>query len=133
LRCNDNILNNLDIIPLIKLADLNCCNQLESFILYLTKGQKGIFTELHYCDAILKEDKSICEIEWLDIHPNPTAGKIFIDSKFISDEIKILNLAGEVLYREALNAEKTEIDISNLPSGVYFVITKGKIGKVIKN
>ncbi len=134
LVCHTNQLSNLDISPLAKLYYLSCCTQAEGFILYLTKEQKNIFNEEHYCDAILKEkDGSICEIEWLGIYPNPTAGKFFIDNKFLSDEIKILNLAGEVLYRSTLNFEKTEIDISNLPAGVYFVITKGKIGKVVKN
>ena len=133
LHCNNNQLTSLDISPIPYLRLLSCCNQAEGFILYLTKEQKSRFTEKDYCSAILKEEKSICEIEWLDIHPNPTAGKFFIESKFFDDEIKILNLAGEVLYREILNTEKTEIDISNLPAGVYFVITKGKIGKVVKN
>ncbi len=133
LVCKDNILNSLNISPLLDLVVLNCCNQAEGFILYLTNKQKNIFNEYHYCDAILKENGSICEIEWLDIYPNPTADKFSIESKFFADEIKILNLAGEVLYRETLSAEKTEIDISNLPAGVYFVITKGKIGKVVKN
>jgi hypothetical protein len=115
-------------------VELKCCNQAAGFILYITKEQKSKFNEEHYCNAILKEkDGSICEVEWLDIYPNPTAGKFFIDSKFLSDEIKILNLAGEVLYKSTLNSEKTEIDVSNLPAGVYFVITKGKIGKVVKN
>ncbi|MGI6370145.1 MAG: T9SS type A sorting domain-containing protein [Ignavibacteria bacterium] len=133
LHCNNNQLTSLDISPIPYLRLLSCCNQAEGFILYLTKEQKSRFTEKDYCSAILKEEKSICEIEWLDIHPNPTADKFFIESKFFDDEIKILNLAGEVLYREILNTEKTEIDISNLPAGVYFVITKGKIGKVVKN
>ncbi len=132
--CSDNQLSSLDVSPLTNLWVLNCCNQAEGFILYLTDAQKGTFTEENYCNAILKEkDGSICEIEWLDVYPNPTAGKFVINSKFLSDEIKILNLAGEVLYRETLSAEKTEIDISNLPAGVYLVITKGKIGKVVKN
>ncbi|MGI6369462.1 MAG: T9SS type A sorting domain-containing protein [Ignavibacteria bacterium] len=134
LYCKDNTLNNLDISSILNLQKLNCCNQAEGFILYLTNKQKGKFTEKNYCNAILEEkDGSICEIEWLDIYPNPTTGKFFIESKFFTDEIKILNLAGEVLYRETLNDEKTEIDISNLPAGVYLVITKGKIGKVVKN
>ncbi len=132
LYCSDNILNSLDISPILNLAHLKCCNQAEGFILYLNSEQKK-FNEKAYCDAILQEkDGSICEIEWLDIYPNPTSGKFYIESKFISDEIKILNLTGEVLYSKILNAETTEIDISNLPAGVYFVITKGKIGKVIK-
>ena len=133
LYCKKNMLNSLDISPLLSLGKLHCCNQAEGFILYLTSEQKNKFTESSYCDAILKVNGSICEIEWLDIYPNPTAGKLYIDSKFISDEIKILNLTGEVLYSKILNAETTEIDISNLPAGVYLVITKGKIGKVIKN
>jgi len=134
LFCNNNTLNSLDISPLPNLLGLNCCNQAEGFILYLTNKQKNKFSVANYCNAILEEkDGNICEIEWLDIYPNPTTGKFFIESKFFSDEIKILNLAGEILYRTILNDEKTEIDISNLPAGVYLVITKGKIGKVVKN
>ena len=133
LYCNNNIFDNLDIRPLTNLVELKCCNQAAGFILYITKEQKSKFNEEHYCNAILKENKSVCEVEWLDIHPNPTAGNFFVDSKFLSDEIKILNLVGEVLYKSTLNSEKTEIDISNLPAGVYFVITKEKIGKVVKN
>ncbi|NLJ14212.1 MAG: T9SS type A sorting domain-containing protein, partial [Ignavibacteria bacterium] len=132
LYCEHNILNSLDIGPLLNLVELKCCYQAEGFILYLTNKQKNKFSKKAYCDAILKENGSICEIEWLDIYPNPTSGKFFIDSKFISDEIKILNLTGEVLYSKILNSETTEIDISNLPAGVYIVITKGKIGKVVK-
>ena len=133
LYCEHNILNSVDIRPLLNLVELKCCYQAEGFILYLTKQQKYRFSVYDYCNAILKENGSICEIEWLDIYPNPTAGKFFIESKFFSDEIKILNLAGEVLCSKTLNTEKTEIDISNLPAGVYLVITKGKIGKVVKN
>ncbi len=135
LWCYDNMLSSLDIRPLVSLMELDCCNQAEGFILYLTNGQKNNknrFVKYRYCDAILKENGSICEIEWLDIYPNPTSDKFYIESKFFADEIKILNLAGEILYRSTLNTEKIEIDISNLPAGVYFVITKGKIGKVVK-
>ncbi len=134
LFCHDNILNSLDIRPLPYLWEFTCCNQAEGFILYLTKQQKNMFSYYNYCNAILKErNGSICEIEGLDIYPNPTSGKFFIESKFFDDEIKILNLAGEVLYRETPNAEKAEIDISSLPAGMYLIKTKGKIGKVIKN
>ncbi|MGI6369361.1 MAG: C10 family peptidase [Candidatus Kapaibacterium sp.] len=134
LYCENNQITSLDISPLTSLTKLNCCNQAEGFILYLTNAQKSKFTEANYCNAILKEKNgSICEVEWLDIYPNPTVGKFFIVNKFFTDEIKIFNVAGEVLYRTILNDEKTEIDISNLPAGVYLVITKGKIGKVVKN
>jgi hypothetical protein len=134
LHCYNNQLASLDISSQSDLWVLRCCMQAEGFILYLTNEQMKEFTEENYCDAILEEkDGSICEIEWLGIYPNPTAGKFFIESKLFTDEIKILNLVGKVLYKKALNAEKTEIDISNLPAGVYLVITKGKIGKVVKN
>ena len=70
----------------------------------------------------LKKRRKYLEIEWLGIYPNL---QVFIESKLFTDEIKILNLVGKVCIK-ALNAEKTEIDISNLPAGVYLVITKGK-------
>ncbi len=134
LNCSYNQLTSLDISSITSLLMLKCCIQAEGFIIYLNNKQKKIFSYRNYCNAIAKEkDGSIREIEWLDIYPNPTTGKFFIESKFFSDEIKMFNVAGEVLYSKTLNAEKTEIDISNLPAGVYLVKTKGKIGKVVKN
>jgi hypothetical protein len=99
-------------------------------VLSVEKGsaKKSLELNINYLNSINSENHIIQKL-----YPNPTLNKFFIEGDFYNDEIKILNLAGGVLYREILNAEKTEIDISNLPAGVYFVVTKGKIGKVIKN
>jgi hypothetical protein len=57
--------------------------------------------------------------DFIKIFPNPANNKIFIQGKdnFQSFQIKILNIMGEVI----LLSNKKEIDISNLPNGVYFV------------
>ncbi len=133
LYCSYNQLSELDISPLLNLVSLRCCNQAEDFTLSLTSEQKNKFDKGSYCNAILKEKAKICKTEWLGVYPNPTSDRFFIESNSLSDEIKILNLSGEILYRKTLNAGKTEIDISSMPTGVYFIKTKEKTGKFIKN
>ena len=75
----------------------------------------------------------------LSLYPNPTTDKITVVTSGLSttSQLSIIDLNGqEVLTRQITNP-KTQIDISNLPSGVYFVrLTNDKtveVGKIMKN
>jgi hypothetical protein len=53
-----------------------------------------------------------------DIYPNPTSGKIFIGPTGPQETIKVYNTQGLELNCAIRNGE---IDLGNLPQGVYFV------------
>ena len=54
-------------------------------------------------------------------YPNPTNGRITLTANENINRVEISSITGQVLYREELNAENETLDISNLPSGVYFM------------
>jgi len=65
-------------------------------------------------------DKGL-EKDIIEIYPNPTSGKLKINSKIIYQEmnISIFTITGKNILR---NKDQTEIDISHLPIGTYFVL-----------
>ncbi|CAN5372365.1 hypothetical protein BH11BAC1_BH11BAC1_09340 [soil metagenome] len=62
------------------------------------------------------------QAENFTVSPNPANNSITI--KFLSEEegtVQILNLFGQVVFLEKINAEQTQIDVSKFPSGMYAV------------
>jgi hypothetical protein len=59
----------------------------------------------------------------LSLYPNPTTGKIIIETSatLTKSHLSIINLSGQEFITRQITELKTKIDISNLPSGVYFV------------
>jgi sugar lactone lactonase YvrE len=55
------------------------------------------------------------------IYPNPASSTITITSPNKLSQITISNLIGQTKYSQAYEAEKVEIDIANLPLGIYMV------------
>jgi hypothetical protein len=72
----------------------------------------------------------------LIVYPNPSSDKISITT-FAEGSLSIQNLNGQELLKEEITATKTQIDISNLSKGVYFLKVTGertvRVGKFIKN
>ena len=66
----------------------------------------------------------------LSIYPNPTSSKLEIELQNIPTErgqISILDIAGQLLNKQSLNqGSKTEIDVSVLPAGIYFLEVKSE-------
>ena len=61
-------------------------------------------------------------ISGLTVYPNPAIDKIIVEnSNTISGNLSIENLTGQKLLTQQVIEAKTQIDISNLPNGVYFV------------
>lgn len=62
------------------------------------------------------------------VFPNPTQNTLTIDLKLMntSSELQIINTIGETVYNEVIQNPTTTIDISLLPTGVYFLKIKSK-------
>jgi hypothetical protein len=74
----------------------------------------------------------------LSLYPNPASDKITIEKSPIpaQSQLFIMNVNGQKLITQHISERKTVIDISTLPSGVYFVrVTNDRtveVGKIIK-
>jgi hypothetical protein len=72
------------------------------------------------------------------LYPNPATDKITVETSGTSTAsyLAILNIEGQELITRQITEPKTQLDISNLPGGVYFVrLTNDKtveVGKIIK-
>lgn len=73
-------------------------------------------------------DEPSLEENSLKIYPNPTVNEITVSNVEDETQIKITNLLGITVLERIIVMETTIIDISHLPSGMYFV--NGK--KIIK-
>ncbi len=79
----------------------------------------------------------------IDIYPNPASEKINIEltgEKFnAKNSVSVLDITGQELILQKVTGSKTEIDISSLPAGVYFIRLVGNdhiaplgVGKFVK-
>jgi hypothetical protein len=69
------------------------------------------------------------------LYPNPTTGMIHIQHSEKLESIQIFDMVGKLVINQKCNGEtETNIDLSNLPNGVYHVKAAGYHSvKVIKN
>ena len=67
------------------------------------------------------------------VYPNPTDGVITVETEHAPSlpmEYRITNVMGQTLMTGAI---QSEIDVSALPSGMYFIIVDGATKKFVKN
>ncbi|MBU2929808.1 T9SS-dependent choice-of-anchor J family protein [Winogradskyella psychrotolerans] len=65
--------------------------------------------------------------------PNPVNNKLFINNSTIIDQISIVDLTGRLLQTQIINSDNAILDMSLLPSAMYFVEVKiGEATKIIK-
>jgi len=91
----------------------------------------GVYTFIGDCSSITGINESL--IEGFNMHPNPVNKTLFIDANETIDEIIIYSILGEKI----LISTKNNVDISDLPSGIYLLKAKSGIKeisrKLIKN
>jgi hypothetical protein len=85
------------------------------------------------CAAVSVED--INNHNLVSIYPNPASDELTIESP-ATGVLSILNLNGQQLLIQEITGPKTQLDISNLPFGVYLVKLVGEkgvqVGKFVK-
>jgi hypothetical protein len=68
----------------------------------------------------IDETKNTNTIE-MNIYPNPTKGLITIASGIKEGKIEVINELGQLVHHEILKSDLQQIDIQNLPKGIYVV------------
>lgn len=87
--------------------------------------------------TILSSVNDIQILNEMNIFPNPTSGifKLQLNSgqtAINNHQLSIFNMLGEKIYSSQINSDKTEIDLSKAPQGIYLVQIKTDKGVATK-
>ncbi|MBP5344841.1 MAG: T9SS type A sorting domain-containing protein, partial [Bacteroidales bacterium] len=70
-----------------------------------------------------------------NVYPNPTNGILFVQTvhapSLPRQTYRITNLMGQTVLSGNITAETQQIDVSNLPDGMYFIIFAGETRKFV--
>lgn len=73
-------------------------------------------------NIVVKSTAVSCHVfSELAIHPNPSAGLLIIEGAEKKSTLMITDVLGKILFEARITEEKTEIDLSILLNGIYFV------------
>lgn len=94
----------------------------DSFWIHVTAVYNSAQIESYYLDSVHVEGYYIGVNDKkhpkLNVYPNPTSGKLKIDSESNIEKIIIVNQSGEIMDE---CKEKKYLDLGNLPNGLYFI------------
>ena len=70
----------------------------------------------------------------ISVYPNPTAGQLAIRVDNIDDliQLSIYNISGQIVFTTQLSEHESNIDISNIQEGIYFIKLQGENGVTTK-
>jgi hypothetical protein len=66
------------------------------------------------------------------IYPNPTSGKIIIQSPLSADNLTVFRSQGEIVLEQSLVDSKSILDLSSFGKGIYYIRVSGKNGTSVK-
>ena len=93
-----------------------------------------IYQQLHNG---IEEDDPSTDSGTLTVYPNPANGVLFVETvhapSLPDQTYRITNLMGQTLLHGSINTETQQIDIANLPSGMYFIIVGEQTVKFVKH
>ena len=78
-------------------------------------------------------DIATYDMSQVKLYPNPTEGRLILDwgSKTVTAKIEVYSVNGQGLYYTTVrDASKTEVNLSHLASGTYFVVIRDNSGKI---
>ena len=71
----------------------------------------------------------------LTVYPNPANGVLYVETRHATslpvETYRIVNPIGQTVMEGQITAEKQQIDVRNLPQGVYFITVGGAIRKFV--
>ena len=85
-----------------------------------------------YTDDTFNIAAPLIQKDDITLSPNPAAQNITLNYLEPNSSISIYNLQGECIMKKVVITEETEIDVSDLPSGVYLLQIENAEGVVVK-
>lgn len=67
----------------------------------------------------------------LSIYPNPCSGYIYINGLIEKSHVNIFNQEGKLIFQKLVFVDE-QIDVSTLPTGIYFIQLDNKVAKFVK-
>lgn len=94
-------------------------------------GNQSLFS-LFFCDSINTSGiaDNLENKNTLHIYPNPTSGKITIQSASSDNYFELYDMAGKLLKKKTFNVSRFETDLSEFNNGVYFLKVGDKENQV---
>jgi hypothetical protein len=82
------------------------------------RGGLGLYKSAPISDVSLNELKLN-----FSIYPNPSTGNVIIESNTnqLNTEIAVTDFYGKLVYKDRLNSNQKEINLSNLSAGIYLI------------
>lgn len=77
-------------------------------------------------------DEAIGIEDGVTVFPNPAKNSINISGVEEGENIKIMDITGQVLLTTKANSDKTEINVSRFSRGIYFIVAGENVIKFIK-
>ncbi len=104
-----------------------------------TSSEDVYFESIVLESIVLQDPSSADDLQNFSsrIFPNPAQDRLEVHNLDGFERLQIQNISGQVVQQQILNRYKTQIDLSNLSSGIYFVSllnqTKKYTVKIVKN
>lgn len=96
---------------------------------FTVTGQTSIMESSPSNEAIVDMNTGVEETigQSISIYPNPTTGRVCIEGENLN-QVSVFNLMGEELRRVTAQGERTTLDLSDLPNGIYVVKASAENG-----
>jgi hypothetical protein len=85
-------------------------------------------------ESIITNNVEINGINELDIYPNPSKGLLNVksDESLNNKSIEILNINGQIMFKNTIDKPISQINISDFGQGVYFIKIISEKGIIVK-
>lgn len=100
-------------------------NGSKTLVINSASGDRAI-----YGDQILSNE--VFDDSQFSIYPNPTSDKAFIEANSKIENIEVLDLLGRKVLEVSPLAEKAELNLGNLKTGIYIAIISSEEKKIVR-